>query len=326
MTVFIRSIAYHLPERVVTNDDLVKLYPHWNAETLFRKTGIRQRHVVADGETSLDLAEVAASKLFAETGVCSADVDALLFCTQTADYFSPASACVLHDRLRLSQHCAAFDINLGCSGFPYGLWLARSLVESGSAKVVLLLNADTLSQECRKGDQVTVPIFGDGAGATLICHSSESALAELGPTLTGTDGRGWRHLKIEGGGSRCPALPRGIEMNGAEVFSFTLTAVEAAINQHLCSVGKNLEDVNCLLLHQANGFILETLRRRMNLPPARCPIDIAETGNTASASLPVLFRRCLDRKELRSGDHVVLAGFGVGYSWGVTSLQLLCEG
>ena len=326
MTVFIRSIAYHLPERVVTNYDLVQLYPHWNAETLFRKTGIQQRHLVADGETSLDLAEVAASKLLAETGVRSADVDALLFCTQTADYFLPASACVLHDRLRLSQHCAAFDINLGCSGFPYGLWLARSLVESGSAKVVLLLNADTLSRECQEGDQVTVPIFGDGAGATLICHSSESALAELGPTLTGTDGRGWRHLKIEGGGSRCPSLPRAIEMNGAEVFSFTLTAVEEAINQHLRSVGQTLEDVNCLLMHQANGFILETLRRRMNLPPTRCPIDIAETGNTASASLPVLFRRCLDRGELKRGDQVVLAGYGVGFSWGVTSLQMLREG
>jgi len=326
MTVFIRSIAYHLPDRVVTNEDLVAMNPHWNAETLFKKTGIRQRHVAAVGETSLDLAEAAALNLLAETGVNSSDIDSLLFCTQTPDYLLPASACVLHDRLRLSTNCATFDLNLGCSGFPYGLWLARSLVESGSANTVLLLSADTLSRECKMGDQVTVPIFGDGAGAALICRSGSSALAELGPVLVGTDGRGWRHLKIEGGGSRCPTMPRSIEMNGAEVFSFTLTAVDEAINQHLRSMGQSLEDVDCLLLHQANGFILETLRRRMNLTPERCPIDISETGNTSSASLPVLFRRCLDRQQVKRDDHCVLAGYGVGYSWGVASMKLLRGG
>jgi 3-oxoacyl-[acyl-carrier-protein] synthase-3 len=323
MTVYLHSVAYHLPEKIVTNEDLVRANPSWNADSLFRKTGIRQRHIAKESETSLDFAERTAEKLFRESGISACEVDVLLFCTQTPDYMLPASACVLHERLQLPTKCGAFDFNLGCSGFTYGLWFAKSLVDSGSAKTVLLLVGDTLSRECAAGDQVTVPIFGDGAGGALVCKSSEGALAELGTTVVGTDGRGWRHLKMERGGSRCPVGNRFIEMNGAEIFNFTLTSVEDAIGQLLSSIKEDWGSIDRMLLHQANGFILETLRRRMNFSPERCPIDVAETGNTSSASLPVLFRRCFDRNELCAGQHCVLAGYGVGYSWAITSIKML---
>ncbi len=325
MTTYLRGISYHLPDQVVTNDDLVRLNPAWDADTLFRKTGIRSRHIARPHETSVDFAEQAGRKLISETGTDPAEIDVLMFCTQTPDYFLPASSCLLQERLGLSTHCGVFDFNLGCSGFTYGMWLAKALVDSGSARKVLLLAGDTLSKECSSGDQVTVPIFGDGAGAALLTAEPENALAEIGPSLVGTDGRGWQHLKIHGGGSRFPSECRKIEMNGAEVFNFTLTAVAEAIGQLLTKLNLTWDQVDRFLLHQANGFILETLRRRMNLSPERCPIDLSETGNTSSASLPVLLRRCLDRGDIAPGHQCILAGYGVGYSWAITSLQFLSK-
>ena len=326
MATYLKGVAYHLPERVLSNDDLVRLNPTWNADTLFRKTGIRERRISAEGETSVDLAEQAARKLLNETAFPAGEIDVLIFCSQTADYLSPASSCVLHERLGLSTHCGVFDFNLGCSGFTYGLWLASALINSQSARSVLLLTADTLSKECAAGDQVTVPIFGDGAGATLLTAERTGAIGQVGETLVGTDGRGWGHLKIAGGGSRCPSLPRQIEMNGAEIFNFTLTSVSGAISALLERSALTWQQVDRFLLHQANGFILETLRKRMKLEPERCPIDVAETGNTSCASLPLLLRRCLDRGDVQPGHLCVLAGYGVGYSWAVTPLTLLSEG
>jgi len=323
MTVFLHGVTYHLPDNVVTNDDLVRLNPTWDAESIFRKTGIRERRVAAANETSTDFAEQAALTLIRETRISPDQIDALIFCTQTPDYLFPASSCILHGRLGLSSHCGVFDFNLGCSGFTYGLWLSRALIESGSARNVLLVAGDTLSKECGIGDQVTIPIFGDGAGAALLSHQSENAIGEIGTTLVGTDGRGWEHLRILGGGSRCPAGARQIEMNGAEVFNFTLTAISEAIGQQITNLKLTWDEIDRFLLHQANGFILETLRKRMKLSPERCPIDISDTGNTSSASLPVLFRRCLDRGDVAPGHQCILAGYGVGYSWAITSLKLL---
>ena len=323
MTVFMRGVTYHLPETILTNADLVRVNPTWNEESLFRKTGIRERRVAAAHETSTDFAEHSVRRLIQETEIDPADIDVLIFCTQTPDYLIPASSCVLHRRLGLSSRCGVFDFNLGCSGFTYGLWLSRSLIESRSARNVVLVVGDTLSRECASGDQVTVPIFGDGAGAALITCESRKAIAEVGPTLVGTDGRGWEHLKIVGGGSRSPAGKRQIEMNGAEIFNFTLTAVESAISQLLAELDMTWDQIDRFLLHQANGFILETLRRRMKLSAERCPIDVVETGNTSSASLPVLLRRCLDRGDVAAGHQCILAGYGVGYSWAITTLKLL---
>ncbi|MBC7967361.1 MAG: 3-oxoacyl-ACP synthase, partial [Fuerstia sp.] len=157
----------------------------------------------------------------------------------------------------------------------------------------------------------------------LLSHKPDDAIAEIGPTLVGTDGRGWQHLKIEGGGSRCPHGRRYMDMNGAEIFNFTLTSVTDAIGKLLANISMTWEQVDRFLLHQANGFILETLRKRMKLSPERCPIDLCDTGNTSSASLPLLLRRCLDRGDVASGHHCILAGYGVGYSWAITSIRIL---
>lgn len=325
MKAYLRAVGYHLPSAVLSNEDLAARNPAWTPATLFRKTGIRERRIAAPGETSADLAFHAANRLFEETGIARSDIDALLFCTQTPDHFLPASACLLQDRLQLPTRCAAFDFNLGCSGFTYGLWLAGSLIRSSAARNVLLLAADTLSRECDPADGVTVPIFGDGAGAAIIGSEPARAVGLIGHTVLGTDGRGGQHLIIAGGASRqrSPEADRCIRMNGAEVFNFTLTHVQDGIRQLLADL--KLEDgtVDRYLLHQANGFILQTIRREMGLTEDQCPIDLEMTGNTSCASLPLLLRRCLDRGDVRPGHRCVLAGYGVGYSWAMTYLELL---
>jgi len=329
------GVQYHMPSPVCTNEDLVAVNPSWDAAKIFQKTGILQRHVTGSEETASDLAYAAAKKLFAELAFDPVAVDALLFCTQSPDYLLPTTACILQDRLKLPTTCGAMDYNLGCSGFTYGLWLARSMILSGSATNVLLVMAETYSKYCDIHDMATATIFGDAAAAALVSSSAEGALAEIGPTVVGTDGRGWKNLIVRAGAARCPRCStespadakqqkdEHLFMNGPEIFRFTLESVRAAIQRLLDRSAIGWDDVDLFLMHQANRFMLESLRDTMKIPPEKMPIDMADCGNTVSASIPVLMRRCFDRGILKSGQKCVLAGFGVGYSWAMTELKWL---
>ena len=337
MMAYLKAIRYFLPERTRSNDDLVQCNPNWNSDSIFAKTGIRSRHVAAKDETALDLGFRAARSLLDEADCDVGKVDVLLFCTESPEYFLPPSACLLQDKLHLPTSCAAFDYNLGCSGFTYGLWLAKALIESQSAKNVLLVVSETYSKYCSPNDLVTATIFGDAGAAAWISADPEGSMAEIGPSILGTDGRGGQHLIVPAGAARrsrtaATAVPQcdakgnsrcddQLYMNGPEIYSFTLSAVQQAIQQLLDKIGLGWEDVDLYLLHQANRFMLEQLRRKMDLPPEKMPIDLEDTGNTVSASIPILISRCQDRGILTAGQHCVLAGFGVGYSWAMTYLK-----
>jgi len=324
--VYLRALACHLPSGEVGNDALVALNPGWDAQGILNKTGIRSRRIAAPGETASDLAFTAADRLLRETPVDRGSIDALLFCTQSPDFYLPTSACLLQERLGLSQNCGALDFNLGCSGFTYGLWLAHGMIASGSCANVLLVLGDTYSKYCDPHDLPTVSIFGDAGAAVLISSSPEHSLARLGPTIVGTDGRGAENLIVRGGGARAPHGEMRLQMNGPEIFSFTLSAVKAGIGRLLGVMQIDWNEVDLFLLHQANRFMLENLRKSMKIPADRMPIDLEDTGNTVSASLPVLMRRAMDRNLLRDGQTCVLAGFGVGYSWAMTGLYWGREG
>jgi 3-oxoacyl-[acyl-carrier-protein] synthase III len=335
---YLHGVHYYLPETVRTNEDLVKLNPTWNADEILRRTGIRQRHIAGPNETSGDMGVRAAEKLLAESAVDRQQIDVLIFCSQSADYYIPATACTLQHRLKLSSSCAAFDVSLGCSAFTYGLWMARSLVLGGGARQVLLVTSDKMTQYCNIHDMVTAAVFGDGAAAALISAEEQGALAVIGPSVLGTDGRGAESLIVPAGGSRCPRTAetacvkadangnlRNLEqlyMDGTEVFNFTLSAVPAGVRRLLAEIKKEKEEIDLFLLHQANGFMLEALRRSMKLKPEQLPIDIAEVGNTTSASIPILIRRLVDARRISSGMRCVLAGFGVGYSWAMTYVSI----
>jgi len=337
VTAYLRALEYHVPQTARSNDDLVRLNPTWDSKAIYAKTGICARPIAAAEETAADLGCCAAEKLFAATGLRRGAVDALVFCTQSPDYFLPTTACMLQTRLGLPCSCAAFDINLGCSGFTYGLWLAGALVRSQSAGNILLIVGDTYSKYCNPHDLATATIFADGAAAALITASPQDTLAAIGPSVLGTDGRGAENLIVRAGAARHRAAPGTPQprpednqnqrsedhlfMNGPEIYTFTLSRVHSAIAELLEKVALGWGEIDLFLLHQANRFMLEQLRRKMNIPPEKMPIDVEDLGNTVSASLPILVQRCQARGILKPGHKCVLAGFGVGYSWAMTFLQ-----
>ncbi|MEB0216507.1 MULTISPECIES: ketoacyl-ACP synthase III [unclassified Undibacterium] len=334
MSAKISAIEYHLPAAVLSNEVLADTFPEWSAEKIFDKTGIVQRHLAAAEETALDLAVAAAEKLFSADPAQREQIDFLLFCTQTPDYLLPTSACVIHQRLQLNSACAALDINLGCSGFVYGLSLARALIVSGEARRVLLLTGDTYSKLIHPLDRSVRVLFGDAAAATLIVAEPTlaSALPPSGPFVLGTDGSGASNLMVPAGAARTPrsaatAAPysdssgnvRSAEqlfMDGPEILSFTLSAVPKVVAQVLQKAGKTLDQIDHVVFHQANGFILEALRKKIKIPREKFIIEFDSVGNTVSSSIPIALKRAKDKGQLQSGEVLLLVGFGVGYSWG----------
>ncbi|HUQ73016.1 MAG TPA: ketoacyl-ACP synthase III, partial [Planctomycetaceae bacterium] len=243
------------------------------------------------------------------------------------DYLLPTTACLLQDRLQLPRTCAAFDMNLGCSGFTYGLWLARSLVLSQSARNVLLLTGDTYSKYCDPTDLATASLFGDGATAGLVSAEADGAWAEIGTSVLGTDGRGAGNLIVKSGGSRqrTPGQPRDgfLFMNGAEIATFAVGTVKPTIHDLLTRTGLQWADIDRFVFHQANPAFVKRLAEAYRIPPEKVLIDLADVGNTCSATIPMVLERGVQQGLLAAGQRVILVGFGVGYSWAATLLMWL---
>ncbi len=329
------GIDYHLPVAALTTQVLATEHPRWNVEKLDQASGISIRHIAAADECASDLAVEAARKLLERLSVPAAEIDFLLLCTQSPDFFIPTTACILQDRLGLPVSCGALDYNLGHSGFVYGLGIAEGLIASGQAKRVLLLTADTYSKHVSPDDKTVRTIFGDGAAATLLeVADGEPA---LGPFCYGTDGKGAEHLMVPAGGMRMPRSEESgraqedesgnlrshnhLRMNGAEVFSFTLSAVPRALERVLERSGENQEAIDHFVFHQANAFILEQLRKRCQIPKEKFPVMLNHCGNTVSSSIPIALRDMESQGRLERGQKLVLLGYGAGYSWGATILR-----
>ncbi len=327
----ITKIAYYLPERVLSNDELALLYPAWTADKIFDKTGIRQRHVCADGETALDLAERACRKLVDELSLDAGSVDFLLLCTQSPDYFLPTSACMLQNRLGLPKTCGALDYNLGCSGYVYGLSLAKGLIAGGIARRVLLVTAETYSKHIHAMDKSVRTIFGDGAAASLIDAAEQDGLGQF---VLGTDGAGYQTIIVPTGAMRqARSAETGKEetddsgnirardnlfMDGPDVFNFTLDVVPETVSRVLEKNHMSTDDVDLFVFHQANLFMLNTLRKALGLPKEKFVVNMADIGNTVSSTIPIALARAEADGTLRRGMKVMLVGFGVGLSWGAT--------
>jgi 3-oxoacyl-[acyl-carrier-protein] synthase III len=334
----IKAISYYLAATKLTNEQLAEEFEDWDAHKIFQKTGIATRSVAAPGECASDLGVAAAKQLF-ESGACSSDqIDFLLFCTQSPDYFLPTTACIIQHRLGLGLNCGAIDFNQGCSGFVYGLGLAKSLVEAGTAHNVLLITAETYTKFINPKDLSVRTIFSDGAAATLI--GPVEAEAELiGPFIFGTDGRGAQELIVPAGGLRRPRTPeteletadengnwrseQNLYMNGPEIFNFTLKTVPGAVEQLLQKCGMSIDEVDYFVLHQANRFMLERLRKKLNIATEKFWLDMETCGNTVSSTIPIALETAKKQGTIRSGDRVAVVGFGVGYSWAASMIQIL---
>lgn len=335
MNATIRAIAYHLPEEVLDNERLATEYPGWTAEKIEQKTGIRERHIAAPAECASDLAVAAGLRLFNDGGCTPDEVDYLLLCTQSPDYFLPATACLIQERLSLRTGCGALDFNQGCSGFVYGLGVAKGLIETGQAENVLLVTAETYSKHIHPGDKSVRAIFGDAAAATLV-QVSRTGQKSIGPFVYGTDGRGAKNLIVPTGGLRSPfaSQAKSVEdssgntrtinnlyMNGPEIFNFTLRIVPDTVSKLLTKAGKRMEDIDLFVFHQANQYMLEHLKRKLKVPDEKMPIMMAHCGNTVSSTIPVLLKDLETAGRLKNGQCLMLLGFGVGYSWAGALVQ-----
>jgi len=313
-------------------------------ERLKKTIGLSKRRVVDDQTTAADLCEQAALHLIAESGLPLKQVDAVICVTQTPDYSQPCNAAVLHGRLGLSKNCAALDVNLGCSGYVYGLWLAHTMIASGGCKRVLLLAGDTISRLVNAKDRSVAPLFGDGGSATLIERSPGAPVAFFSLQ---TDGSGYDKLIVPAGGARCPrsaetALAvedeagnfRSLEnlfMEGAEIFNFSITEEPRAVKELLEYAEVETDAVDYFVFHQANRYILGNIAKRLKLDLAKVPMQTVERyGNQSSASIP-----CAICGELataisdRASTQALLSGFGVGLSWASALVELsdlsICE-
>lgn len=329
---FIKGISYYLPEKIVTNNELLYDFPEWDVDKVAKKVGVNSRHLAAKDETAGDMAEQAARKLFAEYNISPLEIDFVLFCTQSPDYFLPSTACVLQHRLSIPTTAGAFDYNLGCSGCIYGMAVAKGLIAGGIAKNVLLLTAETYNKYLHPSDKSNRSIFGDGAAACLI---STEGFARIGEFILGTDGSGADNLIVRTGAARqkdrtglAVVDEEGhmqyddyLYMNGGAIFNFTLNVVPDMMQQILRKNNLTLDSVDYFLFHQANKFMLDTIRKVCSLSKDRFYVNLEETGNTVSSTIMIGLKNILDAGMISSGMQLMVTGFGVGLSWGGTMLK-----
>lgn len=328
---YLSAISYYLPEKVVTNEDLLQEFPEWSVEKVADKVGVYSRHLAAKDETAGDMAEKAARKLFEEYGIDPKTIDFVILCTQSPDYALPSTACILQNRLGIPTSSGAFDYNLGCSGCVYGMAMAKSFVDSGLAKNVLLLTAETYQKYLHPSDKSNRSIFGDGAAACLI---STEGFAEIGNCVLGTNGAGAEHLILRTGAARSKQITGNVVededghlryddylyMNGSAIFNFTLETVPDLLSQVLEKNHIANDDVDFYIFHQANKFMLNTIRKVCGLPKSKFYVNLENTGNTVSSTIMIGLKQNLDNGIIVPGMKVLVSGFGVGLSWGGTVL------
>lgn len=331
MEAYIKAISYYLPEKVVTNEQLVEEFPEWSVDKIAKKIGITERHIAAEDETAGDMALKAAEKLIAENQIDKSTIDFVLLCTQSPDYFLPSTSCIIQSKLGLSTKCGAFDFNLGCSGYEYGLAIAKSFLVSGVAKNVLLLTAETYNKHIHPKDKGNRTIFGDGASATLI---SADGFAKIGEFVLGSDGSGYDRLIHKSGAMRhyqpmndyhedengMPLSSDHLFMDGKAIFDFTSDIVPPMIEETLEKNQMTSDDVDLYIFHQANRYMINYLRKLMEIDKDKFYVFMETVGNTVSSTIPIALVEA--QKEGRLHGNVILAGFGVGLSYGATVLYI----
>ena len=318
----ISEIETYFPEKKVTNEDLQKEFPEWSPEKIFNKVGVKQRYTASAEETVLELAVKASEKLLKK--IDKNEIDFILFCTQSPDYHLPTTACILQDRLGLRKNIGALDFNLGCSGFVYGLSIAKGLIATGVAQNILLVTAETYTKYLIKSDKSNRTIFGDGAAATLI---QKDETKENFQFILGTDGSGYDNLIVRNGGGRnCinkeDEAGNCLYMNGQNIFIFTIEKIPVLVTEILEKNNLTKNDVDYYIFHQANAHILRKQREILEIPEEKFYINLEKYGNTVSSTIPIALKDALETGKVKRGQKIMLIGFGVGLSWGATIVEL----
>ena len=311
MRVKIEEISYEFGSNLENLKILKGSNPDWDIDKILNTTGIDNRYCSSDDETALDLAVEAGKKL--ETRID--DVDLLLFVTQSPEYILPTTACIAQDRLGLNKNIAAFDINLGCSGYIYALGVVGSMMESNQATKALILCGDTYTKYISLNDRTSRPLFSDAGSATIVTKSKNDN--KIGPVIYGTDGSGADNLIVRNSASkRENTKTKDFYMNGAEVLLFTMANVPNGANQLLDKASISLEDIDYFLFHQASKVVMNNILRKLNLDEKKFLTNYQDHGNTVSCTIPILLKQKIDAGIVNRGDKLMLFGFGVGYSYG----------
>jgi len=332
MQASIKAISVYLPKNKLSNDDLSIEFPSWSADKISKKTGIYSRGISDKNETSCDMAVSVSEKLFFDHKIDKKKIDFILLCTQSPDYFLPTTACIVQNKLGLQTNCGALDFNLGCSGYIYGLALAKGLISSGIANNVLLITSETYSKYIHNKDKSNRTIFGDAAAASLISKDDYGTIERFS---LGSDGSGAKNLIVKNGAAKYPDVigknefdndeflknDSNLYMNGKEIFMFTSNAVPKIV--HDCLIKNNLliNQVDLFIFHQANSYMLEYMRRKIKIPKEKFYIYIKNVGNTVSSTIPIALDDAIKNKRITPGMNVLLVGFGVGYSFGATIIK-----
>ena len=332
MSAYIKHISYYLPEKKLTNKELVEIFPDWSINKIANKVGILERRVAGDNETASDLAVKAAVKLIEENKISKSSIDYLLFVTSSPDYYLPTTACILQHRLGLPTGIGAVDVNQGCSGYIYGLSLAKGLIAGKMANNILLLTSETYTKYIHPKDKGNRTIFGDAASASLI--SSEGSF-KIKKFSFGTDGRGADNLIVRTGGSRIkkmlndltydeygtPKSSDHLYMDGREILNYTLDYFPPLVDDILRKNKLSKENIDLYVLHQANKYIMELLRRKMNIPEDIFFKYYEYIGNTVSSTIPIALKEAWEAGKVSNIENILIAAPGLGYSWGGTILD-----
>lgn len=331
MNVCIKSISSYLPQHVLTNEMLADEFPEWSVNKISEKLGINERRISYD-ETVLSMAINASKRLFDKSGLLPKDVDFIILCTQSPDYILPTTACLLQNELGIPVTVGAIDFNQGCSGYIYGLSLAKGLIYANIAKNVLFITSETYSKYIHPSDKSNRAIFGDGATASWISIGSGLKIEEF---VLGTDGSGAQNLIIKNGGSKSPKQnirddyeeqekfesDDFLFMNGNEIFNFTINSIPPLISNVLSKNNLHQSEIDYFVFHQANSFMLKHLRSKLEIKENKFIIDMGKTGNTVSSTIPLILENLINENHIIENSRLLLAGFGVGYSWGGVVLR-----
>ena len=336
MSIIIKHIEYYLPENILTNEQLAKQFPEWDIEKVALKTGVYSRHIADNQETAFDLSVKAVEKLLKKHEIDKTKIGGIVYCTQSPDYILPANSFLLHKHLKLPSSVVAFDINLACSGYVYGLAIIRGLIETGIADNILFVTADTYSKYINKADRSTRSLFGDGAAVSLIsgCNEADRGIIDL---LLASSGNEYDTFYIPSGGCRLPrssvttaeSIDRSgnvrsqedILMNGFAVWKFISSTVPSQINELLRRNDMTFADLKNLFFHQASKLTLDSLAQTLKVDPQKVFMNLEHVGNTVSASIPIALKDAEDKGILNRKDLILLSGFGVGLSWGSIILK-----
>jgi 3-oxoacyl-[acyl-carrier-protein] synthase-3 len=314
----------YVPERILTNDDLVSMVDTTD-EWIRTRTGISERHLVADHETTSSMAIQAAHEALERANLRPADLDLIIVATATPDHAFPATACLVQDALG-APHSGAFDLAAGCSGFVYGVSIATDLIQSGHYQNILVIGAETLSRITNWEDRGTCILFGDGAGAVIL-HANENDGGVLSSTI-GADGSGGDLLMIPAGGSRYPTTHQTVAenmhyltMKGREVFRFAVRMMPAATRQVLKQANVKLEDLDLLIPHQANQRITDSSSKILGIPAEKIYSNVDRYGNTSAASIPIALCEAVEQGHIQKDDLLVCVGFGAGLTWAAAAIR-----